>query len=310
MQETLFIINPVSNRGTTVRFWNSARPELLKAGIQISEQFTTRAGEAITLTREAITNGVQLIIAVGGDGTINEVVNGYLDKEGQAINPQAGIGILPSGTGSDFRRSVGLLRQEDAIRAIRHAEPRLMDAMQVDYQDREGKSVTRFALNMVSLGLGGEVVRYVNDWRDRLPDWIGGRARFVGGVLRALSHYNNKQVMVVVDNGQAREIRSNVIFAANGRYAGGGMMFAPHAALDDGLIDLILADGASRFDIMKELPRIFHGAHLNNPKVKEIKALSLLFLTDEKLAVDIDGEAAGYAPVAVRVLPRVVRFLC
>ena len=309
MHETLFIINPVSNRGRTLKFWQAIRPELVAAGVRVKEKFTTRVGEATTLTREALSDGAQRVIAVGGDGTLNEVVNGYLDDRGQAVNQQAGIGILPSGTGSDFRRSVGLIRQEAAIRAIRFAEPRTIDALEVTYRGREGEPARRYALNMISFGLGGEVVQFVNDWRGKLPNWVGGRVRFAAGVLRALARFENRPIRITVDDGQVREIQSNVIFVANGRFAGGGMMFAPNAELDDGLADLVFADGVSRLEVLKELPRIFRGAHLNHPKVSEIKTSSLSLATNEELALDIDGEAAGFTPATVRLLPRAIRFL-
>ena len=309
MPATHFIINPVSNRGATLTLWQSARSKLLRAGLEFSEHFTSCSGEAITVTRETIGQGAGAVIAVGGDGTLNEVVNGYLDEAGGAINPQASIGILPSGTGSDFRRSIGLKTEEEAIQTILQSKTRFLDALQVEYRNRNGELASRFAINIISFGLGGEVVRYVNDWRGRLPAWIGGRTRFVAGALRALGHFKNKPITLVLDETQECKIQSNVIIVANGRFAGSGMMFAPHADLDDGLIDIIFADGASRFDIIKELPRIFQGAHLKNPKVKARRAGSVFITTNERLAVDIDGEAAGYAPAGVRALPRVIRFL-
>lgn len=309
MPEALFIINPVSNRGATSKTWEAARQKLVNAGINFREQVTARPGEAIALTRQAIRNEVQSIIAVGGDGTLNEVVNGYLDDAGRALNPLASIGILPSGTGSDFRRSVGLTTGEDTIRAIVESRSRMIDALRVEYQDRDGNSASRFAINVVSFGLGGEVVGIVNSWRGSLPNWVGGRARFIAGAIRALGQFKSKRVKIVMDEAPEIEIESNLIVAANGRFAGSGMMFAPHAELDDGLMDVILTDGVTRLDVIKELPRIFRGAHLKNPKVKEEKARSITILTTEPLAVDIDGEAAGFAPAKLTVLPSALRLI-
>ena len=309
MPEALFIINPVSNRGATSKTWEAGRQKLVKAGVNFREHVTARPGEAIAVTRQAIRDGAQSVIAVGGDGTLNEVVNGYLDDAGRALNPQACIGILPSGTGSDFRRSVGLTTGEDTIRAIVESRSRMIDALHVEYQDREGKSASRFAVNVVSFGLGGEVVGIVNAWRGRLPNWVGGRARFIAGAIRALGQFRSKRVKIVMDDAPQIEIDSNLIIAANGRFAGSGMMFAPNAELDDGLMDIILTDCVTRLDVIKELPRIFRGAHLKNPKVREEKAHSITITTDEPLAVDIDGEGAGFTPAKLAVLPSALRLI-
>lgn len=309
MQEPLFIINPIANRGTALAGWNSTRRQLLDARIAFKEFITTQAGDAATHTREALANGARCVVAVGGDGTLSEVINGYLDAAGRAINPEACLGILPSGTGSDFRRSLGLQRPEDAVRAILRQESRTIDAMRVEYVDKDGKAASRFAINVVSFGLGGDVVAIVNGWRAVLPNWVSGKARFVAGALLALKQYQTRSLRVAFDGEPEFAVESNLLVVANGRFAGSGMMFAPHAELDDGWLDVILTDCASRLDVIKELPRIFRGAHLKNPKVTEHRARAVSITTTERFAVDIDGDAAGFAPAKLTLLPQAVRFL-
>jgi diacylglycerol kinase (ATP) len=309
LEETLFIINPVSARGTTLRFWTEARRELEKLGIKFSEQQSTKAGDATEITRRALEAGACRIVAVGGDGTLNEVVNGYFDSAGARINPMAAIGLLPSGTGSDFRRSVGIDSSRNGIAAIAGGKTRLIDAVRAVHTVEDGASVTRFFINVATFGLGGDVSAFVNRWRGSLPKWVGGRARFVAAALRALDRYRLVPVEVRLDDSFYKKIASNLVVVANGRYAGGGMMLAPHAQLDDGLLDVILTDGATRFDVIKELPRIGRGGYLKNKKVIETRARDVSITTAEPMAIDIDGEMAGYTPARMIVLPSAVRFI-
>ncbi len=309
MEETLFIINPVSARGTTPRFWAEARRELEKLEIKFSEQLTSKAGEATEITRRALESGTGRVVAVGGDGTLNEVVNGYFDSSGARVNPDAAIGLLPSGTGSDFRRSIGINSSRDGIAAIASGRTRLIDAVRAVIETEDGASVTRYFINVATFGLGGDVSGFVNRWRGSLPKWVGGRTRFVAAAIRALDRYRLVPVEVRLDDTFHKKIASNLVVVANGRFAGGGMMLAPHAQLDDGLLDVILTDGATRFDVIKELPRIGRGGHLKNKKVTETRARDASITTAEPMAIDIDGEMAGYTPARMTVLPSTVRFI-
>ncbi len=309
MSETLFLINPASARGETLRNWAKARQELERLGIGIIDYITPGAGEATEITREALQSGFSRVIAVGGDGTLNEVVNGYFDQAGQVINPAAAVGLLPSGTGSDFRRSLDLISQADAIRAIANSRIKSVDVGRITFSNQQGVMVSQFFINVVTFGLGGEVSARVSQWRKLLPKWIGGRARFTAAAICALKRHRNVPVCVVLDREREIELSSNLIVIANGRFAGCGMMLAPHAEIDDGLFDVILTDRATRFDVLKELPRIQQGAYLKNPKVSQMRAREVTIMSDAVMATDIDGEPAGFAPAHLTVLPAAIRFL-
>lgn len=308
MKQTLFIINPASARGATVRAWADARKKVAAVGISFDEHVTAYAGEATEVTREAITRGVTCIVAVGGDGTLSEVVNGYFDDHCRAINRSAAIGLLPSGTGSDFRRSLGLPSSSESVQASLSLDTRLVDVARAEFQDSEGRSASRFFINVASFGLGGDVSALVNRWRDTLPRMIGGSVRFAAAAIAALGRYRTVAVSLRID-GLEIKINSNLIVAANGRFAGGGMLLAPQAELDDGLLDVILTDNATRFDVIKELPRIRRGAHLRNPKVTEMRAREVSIEPAEPMAIDLDGEMVGFTPAKLRVLPLAVRLL-
>jgi len=308
LKQTLFIVNPASARGATLRAWADARKEIEAAGVSFEEHVTTRACEATEVAREALNNGTARIVAVGGDGTLSEVVNGYFDDCGRVINSDAAIGLLPSGTGSDFRRSLGLTSRSDSIGRLINSETRLLDAVRAEFQDLDGASVSRVFINVASFGLGGDVSALVNKWRESLPRWIGGSARFAAAAIAALGRYRNVSVSLRLDE-RAMTINSNLIVVANGRFAGGGMMLAPHAELDDGLLDVIVTDGVTRLDVVKELPRIKRGAHLKNPKVTEMRASEVSIGAEEPMAIDLDGEMLGFTPAHVRVLSSAIRFL-
>lgn len=305
----LFIINPAAARGTARRTWATAQRELIHLGLAFTERATSRTGEATEMARAALRDSVTRIVAVGGDGTLNEVVNGYLDDTGRAINPSAAVGLLPCGTGSDFRRSLGWKTRADAIRALTGSNTRTLDAVRVEFRDKNGAAATRFCINAATCGLGGETAAAVNEWREALPKWIGGRARFIAAAARGLGQYRNVAVRVLLDGEREFQIESNLLVVANGRFAGGGMMLAPHAELDDGWLDVILTDRVTRLDVIKELPRIQRGAHLKNPKVSETRAREIAITSDTPLAIEIDGEHAGSTPAQLTVLPAAVRFV-
>src|SRR5215813_13289560 len=208
VDKTLFVINPISGGGRALKTWARARPLVVGSRISFSEHFTTASGDATRATREALRLGARQIVSVGGDGTLNEVVNGYLTPEGSPVNPEARLAILSAGTGSDFGKSLYPLEPADRIDS-RHRPPRgdanlepiqgainaiageassLIDAGLINCLDRRGTPLARCFINVVSFGLGGDVSRLVNDWRGRLPAWIGGRARFAAAAIRALSH--------------------------------------------------------------------------------------------------------------------------
>jgi YegS/Rv2252/BmrU family lipid kinase len=304
----LFIVNPASARGTTRRMWARARRELDDLGIEFTEHLTSRAGEAAQVARQALQSGTKRIIAVGGDGTLNEVVNGYLNEAGQAINLSASIGLLPSGTGSDFRRSIGLRTYGDALRISTGSSTRLFDVVRMEFGDQSGAALSRCFINVATFGLGGDTAALVNRWRDALPGWVGGRARFIAAAIGALKQYRLRPVTVELDGQRQMRIESHLLVVANGRFAGGGMMLAPHAELDDGLLDVVMTDRATRLDVIRELPRIAQGGYLNNPKVTETRAREVGIWSDEPLAIELDGEPAGYTPAHLIVLPAAVRF--
>ncbi len=309
MKENLFIINPASARGRALRAWMRARKKLIESGIEFEECVTQSAGEGEDIARRAISQGVRRVIAAGGDGTISEVVNGYFDGRGNALNPDAAIGLIARGTGSDFQRSLADRSNESRIVSLLKSEARRIDAAFATFTTEDGATASRLFINLASFGLSGEVVSLVNGWRSHWPQWLGGRFRYAAAALAALRKYRNVEVEIELDGERKIQIESFLIAVANGRYAGGGMLFAPAAQLDDGLLNVIVTDRVSRAGIIRELSRIRRGGHLNNPKVTEHSASEVSVTARPRLAFEIDGEMVGYTPARIKILPGAVRFL-
>lgn len=309
MKPILFIINPRSGHGKTLKTWAEARSHLASSRIEFTERITTRAGEATAIARDALTSGIERVVAVGGDGTLNEVLNGYLTSSGEAVNQSAALGLIPSGTGSDFRRTIGLRGWRDALDVCIAGRTRSIDAARVWFKDEQGNDASRFFINLASFGLGGDVSELVNRWRDRWPLWLGGHARFAAAAIGALNRYKNVAVKITLDGESQHRIETNLFIVANGRFAGGGMMLAPHAELDDGLLDVVLTDRATRLDVIRELPRIRRGGYLKNPKVTELRAREVSIDAAEPVRIDLDGDMIGSTPAVIVALPREIRFL-
>jgi diacylglycerol kinase (ATP) len=256
--------------------------------------------------RRARQDGVECIVLVGGDGTLNEAVQGYLGDDGQ-LEHGPDLAIIPSGTGGDFRRTFGI--GDDVAAAAERvltAEPRPIDLGLLSVTSHEGKLVRRAFINITSFGIGGLTDRIVN----RSPKWMGGRAAFFLGGLRAMLVYRDPQVAVRVDGQPWLEAPIFNVALANGRYFGGGMMIAPDADPSDGLLDVVALHDMSHLQSAIVTQHSYQGAHLGKPGVsvirgKRIEAEPLAAGTE--VLVDMDGETPGRLPLSAELAPGALR---
>jgi YegS/Rv2252/BmrU family lipid kinase len=292
--ETWFaVVNPQSANSRTRKRWPEHLIRLREAGYLIDYVYTTDPGEATKITQRVLKAGYTHIIAVGGDGTMNEVVNGFFSNN-QLINPKAELAFFSHGTGGDLIRTLGITGGlEGFLEVLRRGQKRLIDVGEVLFQDEDRQSVHRYFLNVADVGLGGETVARVN----RQSKLLGGELSFlIGSVLTILS-YRNKVMCCRIDGKQVCDGRLNSIMVANGRYIGGRMMIAPDAELDDGLFDVVCLGDFSRLKLLLNLPRIYKGTHLEIPGVTVLRGRSVVITTVEKALLDIDGEQPGHAPL-------------
>jgi YegS/Rv2252/BmrU family lipid kinase len=297
---TVVVVNPGSAGGRTERRWPQLREVLHEAYGPFETRFTRAPGDATTLARDALTAGADTVVALGGDGTINEVANGFFDGV-RPIAPHAALGILPAGTGGDFIRTLGIPRAfADAARALRDSAPRSIDVGRLTYVDEGGVERVRHFINIASFGIAGLVDRYVNQSSKAL----GGKLGFMVATIRAAASYQNAPVKLVLDQGAARQGRIYTVAVANGRYFGGGMKVAPDAQLDDGWFDVVTMSDMGMGDVLLRGLDIYSGKHLKNPKVQVARARRVEATADDgrEVLLDVDGEQLGRLPATFELL--------
>ena len=289
------IVNPAAGAGSTERKWPHINRQLRHLGLSFDHEFTESPGHAVELARTAVDNGCRYIVAVGGDGTVHEVANGVLSSGD--LNKTA-LGVIGTGTGSDFARSMGIPRNcDDACLSLTGSEKKLIDVGVVEYMN-EGQKQRRFFLNAAGVGFDAEVVAAT----ERFPKYLGGTIPYLAGLLRCLFGYRNKPVDLCLED-EARAVRILTVVVANGSYFGGGMHMAPQALLDDGLMDVMTISDIGKFELLKALPTIYKGTHITHPKVSMEKARQVTIKSTEQLLVHADGELIGRCPASFWLVP-------
>jgi len=296
------IVNPAAANGAVGKNWPRLCDFLQAEGAEFDAVLTEEPGHATLLARQALDDGFRTIVAVGGDGTVNEVVNGLVEEG--TVDPEVALGIVPCGTGADFTRTLDIPR--DYVEACRHLlrlETRLVDLGKVTCVC-EGREVERYFINAAGLGFDGEVCDLVN----RFPKVLGGTIPYLTCLLIGLVTYRNKNVVFSFD-GQSARGRVNSVVVCNGRYFGGGMFIAPGAAFDDGLFCVVVLGNLNKLEVVVNLPRIYKGTHLTHPKVSHFAAQEVHVEAQERMFLQAEGELIGEAPATFRVIPQALRVL-
>jgi len=300
---TIVVVNPKSQGGATGARWPEISSQLQKH-FAFEEVITQAAGDATRLTRDALASGAERVIALGGDGTINEVVNGFF-SDGEAIAPTAAFGLIPFGTGGDFRRTMMIPTELDAAARIIAADHRrILDLGRLDYTTPTGAAASRMFANICSFGISAVVDRLVNKSKKRF-----GRLSFALATARATFSYKNQRVHLRFDDDAATaiDITINTVAVANGRYFGGAMKVAPEAEVDDGLFDVVCLGDFGKAEILFKGTRIYKGAHLDMDKVSHRRARIVdasPVEAGEAVEIDLDGENIGRLPARFSLLPR------
>jgi diacylglycerol kinase (ATP) len=303
--KTVFVVNPHAGNGATGREWpriNKTAQDLLGP----FETFLTKGpGDATRITREHLLRGVNRIVCVGGDGTLNEVVNGFFDESGP-IRKDAVLGFLPNGTGCDCCRTMPIPSGiEASLRTIREGYIRTIDLGRIRFRNHQSGTSTRYFHNIASFGLGGEVVDRVN----RTSKACGPFITFIWATLISLFTYEKKRIRLKVDDLDERTVDVLNIAVANGRYHGGGMLVAPDAVIDDGLFHVTVIGALSLPLVFWHLPKLYTG------KIKSIRQVSMTTgkkvsaLSEQRVLLDIDGEQPGTLPADLEIIPRALKMI-
>ena len=300
--KTLFIVNPKSGRGKPGRLWPRIRDVFRARDWRFDVAFTEGRGHGKALAREAVRNGFELIVAVGGDGVVNEVVNGLM-ADGRAVNPQSTLGIIPCGSGNDLARMLGL--PGETLAAARHLaqnkQSRLIDIGEVVFTSG-GRKELRFFVNDANLGFAADVVARL----ERTGKFSRGTVPyFVALLLTALRH--RSQLIQLGFGDHSYDQKTTTVLVCNGQSTGGGMWVAPDASLDDGLLDVIVVGGLRPWEIIWHAPKIYRGTHIAMHQVSVHRARTVTVTSPQRLSVVADGELIGEAPATFRVLPLALR---
>ncbi len=300
LKQAAVIVNPASANGATARLWPKIAAAFEQEGLTFVHSFTEGPWDATRLTRRYLEEGYELIISVGGDGTANEVVNGFF-HEGEKISENAAIGFISTGTGGDLGRTIGTPRDPaEATRHILSSPVRPVDLGKVAFINNEGKQETRYFINIAGLGLDGDIVERVN----RTSKAFGGFLSFLWGTIVSLITYKNEHMAISVDGKLICDEKVILVVAGNGCYFGGGMQALPNALIDDGLFDIVILHNTGKLNLLVNLlPKVYRGAHLYHPCITSLRGKKLAVTADSKALLDLDGEQPGGAPVKIELLP-------
>jgi diacylglycerol kinase (ATP) len=315
----LIIVNNVAAKARQA--WPRIKQQLDAAGVDYKVHQTQLKGDATLQARAALSAGEQLIVVVGGDGTLSEAAQGFfqfnddLNVPPSPSSPAATLAVLPAGTGDDFAR--GLRRQrapldewiDSLLSHVKgHSTPRAVDVL---YGRCDGFQTPFICLNASTMGIGGETAGRVAA-QGAFMRRFSGEFRFVFAAVGALAVWRERRVRVTVDDRVVADGPMNLIGVANGLYCGGGMMFSTEARVDDGKLDVVTASGLSRANVVTELSRIHTGGHLQNPKVTLTQGAKVrieTLLLQDAMPLEADGNVRGVTPVEFRVMPKALQFL-
>jgi diacylglycerol kinase (ATP) len=304
-RKVTFIVNPNAAMGSTRRHWPRIEALARERLGPIQALHTGGPADASRLTRQALMEGTDLIVCVGGDGTLNEVVNGFMGEEGP-IRGNALLGFIPMGTGCDIIKTVPIPR--DVIRVldlIRELRFRAIDLGLLCYRNHHGRPAHRYFHNVASFGLGGKVDERVN----RTTKVFGGFISFIWATLISLLIYNKKRIQLKVNGACDQEIICWNVVVANGQYHGGGMWVAPDAAVDDGLFHITVIGDLSLPQVFLNLPKLYNGKILEVRKVFSLTGKRVEAHSDQQVLLDVDGEQPGQLPVTITMVPRALRLI-
>jgi YegS/Rv2252/BmrU family lipid kinase len=289
----LVILNPVAGRGRARREWPRLAERLRAAGIAFDLAHTDAPGAGLGLAERAARE-YDAVIAAGGDGTVHEVVNGLLRAGGGAA-----LGVLPLGSGDDFAK---MLPPGDPVERIVSGAPKALDAGRI----RAGGAERYFA-NGMDIGFGAHASRNVR----RVPRFMTGLGAYLGALALTLVRYPKLEVRLQLDGGEVVTQSTAMTAVMNGRAFGGSFHVCPDACADDGELDLLIADGVGRLEILRLVPRIMRGAHRGHPRLRLARARSVLIESEAPLLVEADGEIVfeDARRLEIAVLPGALRVL-
>jgi YegS/Rv2252/BmrU family lipid kinase len=303
--KTIFIVNPNAGHGSLRSAWHLLVKQFKEKISLFDHKFTEKIGHGVALTRKALEEGYTQIIAVGGDGTLNECLNGFL-KDDKPVNPKAIFGIFPYGRGSDLARALGIPRDpKKAIQLLVSDNIKKLDVGKATFYKNDKKTV-RYFINSANVG----VVPLIVSRSSQSPKILGAKASYVYGSIKGILNFKSDDVIYTRGNKDQNCTLLNIT-VANGPYFGSGMKIAPKAQLDDGLFEIIVGKKMTFLEFFKNFPKIYGGKHMSLETVDYFreKKIEIRSLNGSKpFLVEMDGEVVGHLPASFEILPEVLKF--
>jgi YegS/Rv2252/BmrU family lipid kinase len=299
--KTHLIVNPASANGRTGRHFDAVARAVREAVGDFDFSFTRQRGDGSALAREVVLAGANLVAAVGGDGTASEVIDGLMDGD-RPLRREVVFGLIPRGSGGDFRRTLGLPSDiAQAALVLSSGRERTLDLGRIEFVGSDGRAQVRHFANVAGFGIAGRVVQEA----ERAGKAFGGTVAFMLASARALAGWRDQAVRWRADGGPWHEDRITSLSVCNGRFFGGGMMVAPDARLDDGLFDVTIWKGIGFSDFILKKGMLYDGTHVRLPNTRTLRVsvLEAEALDEVPVFLDVDGEQPGMLPARFTILP-------
>jgi YegS/Rv2252/BmrU family lipid kinase len=306
MNKVHVIVNPFSARGQTEKRWETIKHALRSHFREFKYIFTEKPRQATDIARDLLKQGFDLLIGVGGDGTLNEISSGFFsDQSGRIINDDAAVGIIPSGTGSDFIRFMKVPREfEKSAAHIKNSPNKKIDIGKITYGGTTGKNRSQYFINVADFGLGAEVIRNLSNVNSNRR----GALTYYRGLLSTMMKFRSKNVKLTIDDKEQLQGEYLIGAVANGRIFGGGMIIAPQAEPDDGVFDLVLVESMKKLEILANSRHLYSGTIAKNPKVHILKARNIKVESPDEVHIEYDGEMGEKLPAEFSIISRALNF--
>jgi len=294
------IVNPNAGKRKGEKDWLEIAAQLTAAGIEFVNVFTEHRNHAVLLARKYIENGYRNIIVVGGDGTLNEVVNGIFTQAHVSASDIT-LAMIPVGTGNDWCRMYNIPNDyKQAIKLIIKRKIFVQDTGNIKYISGNGKEVTRYFINMAGMGFDALVAQKTNKQKDL------GKSNplsYVVNIFSSLFSYTFTKVTILLDN---EKVVSDIfsMSVGIGQYNGGGMKQTPGALPDDGLFDMTLIKPIGKFKIIRNIIKLFDGSFTRLPEVSTYRSSKIIIHSEPPMYMEADGESLGHTPFVFSILPQ------
>lgn len=277
------------------------------ASYPLTIALTQYSGHATPLAAQAVRAGAQFIVSVGGDGTLNEVVNGIIQgiESEQSANHSPALAILPMGSGNDFVKNFGQPHQLESLRqAIEHQQAQWVDVGMAEFIDPNDQPAKRYFINISDIGIGGLIAQKLS----RYQSWLGPGFTYQRAILSTLLTYSPQMLQVSTPTQQLTTPMMSLVIA-NGKYFGSGLGIAPDALLNDGLLEVVMLKNITILDYLRQLPKVRRCQVLQHPEVSYSRTTHITVSSDQPLPLDMDGEFIGFSPVTFSVLSKKIKII-